>query len=80
MRTTIAIDSAVLSAARELARKQQKLLGPVTSELTGRALRETTTQLMLDQQFSDLGFRPFPSREGVVTDELIDKLRGETGD
>ena len=27
-----------------------------------------------------LGFRPFPKRGGVVTDELIDRLREETGD
>ncbi len=25
-------------------------------------------------------FRPFPSRGGVVTNELIDKLRNEVGD
>ena len=27
-----------------------------------------------------LGFRPFPKRGGVVTDELIDRLREEVGD
>ena len=26
------------------------------------------------------GFRPFPKRGGVVTDELIDRLREEVGD
>lgn len=80
MRTTIDIDTAVLSAARELARQQQKSLGQVISELTGRALRESTSKATPEQQISDLGFRPLPSRGGVVTDELIDRLRGESGD
>jgi hypothetical protein len=29
---------------------------------------------------SEFGFHPFPSRGGVVTNELIDRLREQTGD
>ena len=28
---------------------------------------------------AEFGFRPFPARGGVVTNELIDRLREETG-
>ena len=84
MRTTLNIDADVLNAAKRLARKQQKTLDQVVSELTGRALgralRDTSEPEQPTGRDAGLGFRPFPSRGGVVTNELIDRLRGEIGD
>jgi len=73
MRTTLNIDDDVLRAAKELARRKNKTAGQVITELVRQALTTTTTT----QPSSDdlLGFQPFPSRGGVVTNELIDSLR-----
>ena len=76
MRTTLDIDDDVLRAAKELARRERKTAGAVISELTRRALtappparRARTAPVH--------GFRPFPKRGGIVTNEQIDKLREE---
>ena len=67
MRITLDIASDVLQAAKELARREKKTLGEVISELARRALTTArTTRAVL---------RPFPKRGGIVTNELIDKLR-----
>ena len=80
MRTTLNIDADILNAAKKLARKQQKTLSQVVSELIGKALKDTSELEQSTGHDAGLGFRPFPSRGGVVTNELIDKLRGEIGD
>ena len=75
MRTTLDIDDDVLNAAKERARRENKSAGEVISELARAALTggagESTSRR------SRHGFRPFPSRGGIVTNDLIDKLRGE---
>jgi hypothetical protein len=76
MRTTLDIDDDVLRAAKELARHQKKTAGAVISELTRRAL--TTPVAARARAPKALhGFRPFPRRGGIVTNERIDKLREE---
>jgi hypothetical protein len=75
MRTTLDIDDDVLQAAKELARRKQRTAGQVISELVRRALTTTSPQ---DDSEDILGFRPFPSRGDVVTNELIDRLRDES--
>ena len=33
-----------------------------------------------EEPAAEFGFRPFPGRGGLVTNELIDRLREEAGD
>ena len=76
MRMTLDIDDDVLNAAKKRARRERKSIGEVVSELARMAL--TAVPASAARAAKPLhGFRPFPSRGGVVTNELIDKLRGE---
>jgi hypothetical protein len=76
MRTTLDIADDVLQAAKERARREKKTAGEVISELARSALtRPPAARSKLARSKS--GFRPFPRRGGVVTNELIDKLREE---
>ena len=75
MRTTLDIDEDVLRAAKELARREKKTAGAVISELTRRAL--TASPKVGREPKARHGFRPFPRRGSIVTNEQIDKLREE---
>jgi hypothetical protein len=75
MRTTLDIDEDVLLAAKELARRQKKTAGAVISELVRKALTAPPPSHEPREADAVHGFRPFPRRGGVVTNELIDKLR-----
>jgi hypothetical protein len=75
MRTTLDIDDDVLQAAKERARRDKKTTGEVISELARSALTTPTHSLAARQPKALHGFRPFPKRGGIVTNELIDKLR-----
>ena len=76
MRTTLDIDEDVLQAAKERASRENKTAGQVISELARAAL---TTPPAKGQKAAEprshYGIRPFPKRGGVVTNELIDRLR-----
>jgi hypothetical protein len=76
MRTTLDIDEDVLRAAKELARRQRKTAGAVISELTRRALTAPPAARAREPKAYH-GFRPFPRRGGIVTNERIDALREE---
>jgi hypothetical protein len=74
MRTTIDIDDDVLRAAKELARRGRTTAGRVISELARKAL--STSPASVRKNAKPLhGFRPFPRRGAIVTNELIDRLR-----
>lgn len=73
MRTTLDIDDDVLEAVKSLARKTDRTAGAVLSELARRAL--TATPAATASPAAVGGFVPFPQRGGVVTNELIDRLR-----
>jgi hypothetical protein len=75
MRTTLDIDDDVLRAAKELARREKKTAGAVISELTRKAL--TAAPRSERKTIAVHGFRPFPRRGAIVTNEQIDKLREE---
>lgn len=76
MRTTLDIDDDVLQAAKERARRENKTAGEVISELARNALTAPpTSSPKASEPRSVYGIRPFPKRGGVVTNELIDKLR-----
>ena len=75
MRITLDIDDDVLQAAQELARREKKTAGEVISELARKALGASPAGPAGEEPRALHGFRPFPRRGGIVTNELIDKLR-----
>ena len=74
MRTTLDIDDDVLQAAKERAQRDRRTTGEVLSELARSALT-APPQGRSREPKPIHGFRPFPKRGGIVTNELIDKLR-----
>src|SRR5262245_11533436 len=77
MRTTLDIDDDVLQAAKALARREKKTAGQMISELARRALGASPSGSAAGESKALHGFRPFPRRGGIVTNELIDKLRDD---
>lgn len=75
IRTTLDIADDVLQAARERARREGKKVGDVISELARAALGTAVESSRPKFSGAVFGFRPFPKRGGVVTNELIDRLR-----
>ncbi len=80
MRTTLDIDDDVLVAAKELARRRGTTAGRVVSELLRAAL---TTPVGESSRVGEgeafYGFRPFPPRGGIVTDDTVESLRDQEG-
>lgn len=76
MRTTLDIDDDVLRAAKELARRERKTAGRVISELARKTLAASPASTARGGKALH-GFRPFPRRGGIVTNEAIDRLREE---
>jgi hypothetical protein len=75
MRTTLEIDDDVLEAAKTLGRRTNKTAGAILSDLARQALTTSSGQTGKDRLRGTGGFVPFDSRGGVVTNELIDRLR-----
>lgn len=83
MRTTLNIDDDVLLAIKEMARRESKPAGAIVSGLLRLSLAGENRSGRGDSTEppdAEFGFRPFPKRGGIVTNELIDRLREETGD
>ena len=83
MRTTLNIDDDLLFAVKELARIQSTSAGEVVSALLRQSLARTGSDGGGDREQdtrAEFGFRPFPNRGGLVTNELIDRLREDIGD
>ena len=68
-------DDDVLQAAKDLARREKKTAGQMISELVRRALGASPAGAGAKEPKPLYGLRPFPRRGGIVTNELIDKLR-----
>jgi hypothetical protein len=76
MRTILDIDDDVLNAAKELARRERSTIGAVVSALARQTLNGAALpSRSVKNPKAVYGLRPFPSRGGVVTNEMIDKLR-----
>jgi len=76
MRTTLDIAEDVLQAAKERDRRENKTAGEVISELARAALTAPQpAPLKAKEPLARYGIRPFPKRGGVVTNELINRLR-----
>ena len=78
MRTTLDIDDDVLRAAKELARAGKRSAGEVISELARQSLTRTAGPLDAAMLEVRDGFVLLPSRGGVVTKELVDRLIEES--
>ncbi len=81
MRTTLDLDEDVLQAAKERAKREHKTAGQVVSELLRQALTAPppgATALVREPE-GVYGFIPFPSRGGIVTNEMINRIREEEG-
>lgn len=74
MRTTLDIADDVLRAAKERARHERKTVGQMLSELARQALTAPREAGGVKEPKATYGLRPFASRGGLVTNELIDKL------
>jgi hypothetical protein len=80
MRTTLDIDDEVLSAAKEIARRQRRTAGAVISELARRALTQTAPeQQAVAKPKPFYGFRPLAAERRVVSNETVERLREEEG-
>lgn len=75
MRTTLAVDDDILSAARDLARARGVTVGKVISDLA----REALTVVPTPHDDGRFGFPTLPRRGVVVTDELVNQIRDEEG-
>jgi hypothetical protein len=73
VRTTVDLDEDVLLAVKHRARAEHRSAGAVLSELARKGLTESAPA----SSESFHGFHPLPNRGGVVTNELIDRLREE---
>ena len=92
MRTTLDIADDVLFAAKEIARREKKPLGQIISDLARRAFAQpefpagmagsqplSARAPKVSQRLAAYGIHPLPPRGGIVTNELIDRLRDEEG-
>ena len=90
MRTTLDIADDVLFAAKEIARREKKSLGETISALARLAFAQHAEAQMpvrpsssavpkVSERLSAYGIQPLPARGGIVSNELIDRLRDEEG-
>jgi len=80
MRTTLDIDDDVLEIAKQRAKAERKTAGQVISELARQALAEPRERLDFSKVAIVDGIPVLPSRGGVVTKELVDKLIEQSGE
>lgn len=81
MRTTLDIEDDVLLAAKELARRSGGSAGQVISRLARQALTQVPASAASGAREPEAtyGFRPFPARGKVVSNEQVDTLRDDEG-
>ncbi len=90
MRTTLDINDDVLFAAKEVARRERRTIGDVLSTWARSALLRTPQQtpqqtpqptgaVPVDETLARYGIHPLPRRGGVVTNEMINRIRDEEG-
>jgi hypothetical protein len=77
MRTTLNIADDILQVAKERARREKTTTGAIISQLARSALTTPPPGARARSVKTRVGFRPFPKRGGIVTNELIDKLRDD---
>ena len=80
MRTTLDIDDDILQAAKELAKAEKKTAGQVISELARQALATPRERLDFSKIEIVDGIPVLPSRGGIVTKELVERLIEQSGE
>jgi len=73
MRTTIAIDDDVLTAAKAIARQRSQTVGKVVSELARSALRPPAAS----GERNGVPLLPVRKPGAIVTPEIVNRLRDE---
>ena len=76
MRTTLDIEDDILTAAKEMARREHLSAGQVISRLARMAL---TTRLHSATAPTVGGFRPLPARGVLVSNDQVNALRESEG-
>jgi hypothetical protein len=88
MRTTLDIADDILFAAKELALREKKSLGQVISDLARSAFATPATPYAAgdvlappkaSERLAAYGIHPLPKRGGIVSNELINRLRDAEG-
>ena len=86
MRTTLDISEDVLLAAKDLARREKSSVGEVLSRLARQALLAPSAGISPPvatepqrQRLARLGIHALPHRGGVVSNELVNRIRDEEG-
>jgi hypothetical protein len=80
MRTTLDIDDDILSAAKELARRERSSAGSVLSRLARQALvGEAASRGAAQRRPTVAGFVPFASRGVMVGNDDVNALRDSEG-
>ena len=86
MRTTLDISDDVLFAAKEISRRSGKTMGQVISDLARQAFARKPDATsahgvahIVSEPLAVYGIQPLAKRGGVVSNELIDRLRDEEG-
>ena len=84
MRTTLDIDDDILQAAKELARAEKKTAGQVLCELARKGLAQSVPAPRgFGEEVAGFPYVPkdgwyvLPSRGGVITNEMIDRIQRE---
>lgn len=80
MRTTLDIEEDVMTAIKELARRQGVTAGSLVSTLLRKALTQGATSVMpqLQEPQAQYGFRPLAG-SSVVSNDHVNQLRDEQG-
>jgi hypothetical protein len=73
MRTTIAIDDDVLTAAKAIARQRHQTVGKVVSELARKSLRPPTAS----RERNGVPLLPLRKLGVIVTPEIVNALRDD---
>jgi hypothetical protein len=86
MRTTLDITEDVLLAAKDLARREKSSVGEVLSRLARQALLAPAAGEVPPvaanaqrERLARLGIHPLTHRGGVVSNELVNRIRDEEG-
>lgn len=86
MRTALDIADDVLFATKEIAQREKKPLGTVVSDLARQTFLNpygvapgSTAAPQVSERLATYGIRPLPARGGIVSNELVDRLRDAEG-
>jgi hypothetical protein len=79
VRTTLNLDDDVLLAVKERARRENRTVGEVLSDLARQALTGLHVPAPRAESEAFHGFEPLPHRGDAVSNALIDRLRDEDG-